>query len=280
MIPSKWIQWLWFGTSKVPERPRYRVCETRGLFPSVVSSEEVPLPLVGVKLNQPWATLKHRFKGRWLSRVFQRHYHWSNSWAANRWRGVPCFKTPCDLLMYQEIVSERQPDVIIECGTFFGGTTLFLADLCELMGNGKIITIDTEVPTDRDILVKGPLHRVRPTHGRIHYLVGFDDADPHTLDVIQRRHISEDQKIMVILDSDHTYEHVKKQLELYHPLVTPGQYLIVEDTNVGWLIKKDMKPGPMKAVREFLADHPEFYIDYDKERNMLTFNPCGYLRRR
>ena len=85
---------------------------------------------------------------------------------------------------------------------------------------------------------------------------------------------------MVILDSDHTRDHVLRELELYAPLVTPGSYLVVEDTNInGHPVAPEFGPGPMEAVEAFLETTDEFEVDRAREKLMLTFNPSGYLRR-
>ena len=86
---------------------------------------------------------------------------------------------------------------------------------------------------------------------------------------------------MVVLDSNHSRDHVLRELEVYGPLVTPGCYLVVEDTNVnGHPVLPDHGPGPMEAVEEFLATTDDFEVDRGRENRLLSFNPSGYLRRR
>jgi cephalosporin hydroxylase len=94
--------------------------------------------------------------------------------------------------------------------------------------------------------------------------------------------VNERKKIMVILDSDHSKEHVLKELNFYHGLVSKGSYLVVEDSNLnghpvhsGW----GTGPGPMEAIEEFLPEHPEFVIDKTKEKFLMSFNPNGYLKK-
>lgn len=279
----RFIRWLWLGPSLLPDNPRYKVMKTRGLAPTQLYRSDGAI-LIGVTFFEPWKRMKDRFLGHWVSRYFCGHYHRSNAWAMSHWRGVPCYKNPCDLMIYQEIVVEHKPDVIIECGTFFGGSALFLADLCDSIGNGLVATIDIKhdvvLPNALETNVAEPVeYQCRPEHPRILYLIGSSDTDPEVLEFL-KPYINPDTKVMVILDSDHSYAHVKKQLELYSLLVTPGQYLIIEDTNAGWQVKKDVfTHGPLKAVREFMKDNDEFYVDYEKERHMLTMNPCGYLRK-
>ena len=92
--------------------------------------------------------------------------------------------------------------------------------------------------------------------------------------------VQDAERVMVILDSDHSREHVLRELELYAPLVSKGCYLVVEDTNVnGHPVVPGFGPGPMEALNEFLSGSNDFEVDRSREKLMLTFNPCGYLLR-
>lgn len=195
------------------------------------------------------------------------YYHsrpriWNNTF----WFGVPIGKCPPDLWIYQEIMFETRPDVIIECGTGIGGSALYLAQHCDLMGNGRIITIDiAEQPN-------------RPDHERITYITGSSIA-PQTLQRIKELIISTD-KVLVILDSDHSKNHVLQELNSYSELVTLGSYIIVEDTIIGGHpVKPHRKPGPMEAVKEFIKTNENFIIDKSREKFYLTFNRNGYLKK-
>jgi cephalosporin hydroxylase len=184
------------------------------------------------------------------------------------WLGEHSAKCPLDLWIYQEILVERRPDLIVETGTFFGGTAHYLACICDLVDNGRVITID--------IRERQP-HR-RPRHPRIEYRTGSSTAPEIVAGV--KDSIAPGERVMVILDSDHRKHHVLGELEAYAPLVTPGDYLIVEDTNVnGHPVRPEHGPGPMEAVDEFLAQGAEFSIDPAREKFYMTFNPRGYLRR-
>jgi len=190
----------------------------------------------------------------------------SRTWNNTFWLGVPVLKCPLDLWIYQEIIFEVKPDIIIECGTAYGGSALFLASICDLVNKGKVITIDIQdIPG-------------RPPHNRIRYLIG-SSVSKETIRRIEPL-ISEKDIVMVILDSDHRKEHVLEELRIYSNFVTIGSYIIVEDTNInGHPVYPDFGPGPMEAVEEFLKENRNFIIDESREKFFLTFNPKGYLKR-
>ena len=180
------------------------------------------------------------------------------------WMGVPTLKCPLDLWIYQEILYEIRPDLIIETGTHLGGSALYLAHVLDILGRGEVVTIDIN-------------HAVRPQHPRIHYIQG-SSADPELVaDAVRGR--SRDICV-VILDSDHSQAHVSRELEILSPYVTPGSYLIVEDTNInGHPTYPSFGPGPFEALECFLPDHPEFLVDSSREKFLMTFNPRGFVRR-
>jgi len=208
----------------------------------------------------------------WLQKrtinAFHRLYYdnGGRTWYNTFWLGVPCQKCPLDLWVYQEIISDLRPDVIIESGTGTGGSALFLASCCELVKNGRVITIDIEGQPDK------------PGHQRITYLSGSSISEQIVQQLKQL--INQTDKVVVILDSEHTKEHVLQELRIYSKLVTPGSYLIVEDSNInGHPVMADFGPGPMEAIREFLKENESFIMDHTKEKFYLTFNPSGYLKR-
>jgi len=182
------------------------------------------------------------------------------------WQGVLMMKCPMDLLMYQEIVYECRPDLIIECGTFNGGSALYLAHLCDIRQHGTVLTID----------INRSLHF--PLHPRITYATG-NSVSKDVLKTVEAV-ASGVRRVMVILDSDHSKAHVLKELEAYSPFVTKGQYLIVEDTNIhGHPAREDLPPGPWEALEAWLPKNPGFIRDQACERFLMTLNPGGYLRR-
>jgi len=212
--------------------------------------------------------LKRLLLKRFIVNNFHKLYYHSRktTWNNTFWLGVPVAKCPLDLWNYQEIIFEVQPDVIIEAGPGCGGSTLFFASLCDLINKGRVISIELG-----DVSQK-------PQHKRIRYLSGSSISKEIEQQVQQL--ISDADKVLVDLDSDHTKEHVLQELTIYSKLVTPGSYIIVEDTNIaGHPIKPHRYPGPMEAVKEFLKTNPNFIIDKGREKFYLTFNPNGYLKR-
>ena len=188
--------------------------------------------------------------------------------------GVPVQKIPMDLWLYQEILFTDRPDIIVECGTAFGGSALYMAGILDLLGSGSVITVDID---DWNIDVPG--YSGRKTHPRITYLKG-SSTDPEIVSKVKAL-IPDGSKVMVILDSDHSCDHVLGELRAYSPLVTPGLLLIVEDTMLnGHPVHAHFGPGPMEALDAFLPGSADFSIDPIGERFLVSFNPRGYLRRR
>jgi cephalosporin hydroxylase len=189
------------------------------------------------------------------------------TWKQTTWLGLNVQKCPLDLWIYQEILTETRPDLVVESGTYRGGSALYLASVCDALGHGRILTIDVLERPDR------------PRHRRIRYLNGSSTDEGVVAQV--RRRARRARRVMVVLDSDHSRDHVLRELELYAPLVTPGCYLVLEDTNInGHPVAPGFGPGPTEALEAFLATAPEFEVDRAREKLLLTFNPSGYLRRR
>jgi cephalosporin hydroxylase len=201
---------------------------------------------------------------RWFHRVF--HYQKNRTWAATRFLGVPVAKCPFDLWTLQQIIFETRPDVVIETGTAHGGSAYYMARLFDLLGKGRVVSVDVEHQNSR------------PDHPRVTYLSG-SSADP-AVAVLVRGEVRPGETMMVVLDSLHTRTHVLAELRLYAPLVTPGCYLIVEDTNInGRPCFYAHGEGPGEAVEDYLKECHDFEPDPSREQYLLTFNPGGYLRR-
>lgn len=207
------------------------------------------------------------------------------TWQRTQWLGFPLFKMPQDLLTLTDVIWQVKPHLIIETGTAAGGSALFMASYCDAVGSGKILTIDMR-----------PMDRNYPAHPRIAFLGGRSSVDPDVLAEVNRWHdfyavartygeapntfTSPGGPVMVILDSDHSKAHVLKELDAYADFVTPGSYMVVEDTNVGpgRPVLHEHGPGPWHALEEWLPKHPEFKVDERVARWQL-FSQHTWLRR-
>jgi cephalosporin hydroxylase len=181
------------------------------------------------------------------------------------WLGVPLQKSPLDCWIYQEIITDIRPDLIVETGTDLGGSALFFASICDLVGHGQVVSIDVRTPP-------------RIAHDRIRFIQG-DSTSEDVLDQVRTATL-QSTRTMVVLDSDHSKSHVRRELDRYREFVTVGSYLVVEDTNVnGHPVLPEHGPGPFEAVQEFLPEHSEFEVDRSREKFLLTYFPGGYLKR-
>lgn len=183
------------------------------------------------------------------------------------YKGVKAIKCPFDYVIYQMIVMDIKPDLIIEIGTHTGGSSLYLADLLELNGNGELHTIDLPSNTEDD-----QLH----LHKRIKIfkngLVNYDVSG-----------LGKYSTILVIDDGSHQYEDVLAALEKFSSFISKGSYFIAEDGIVTELgIAKQFNGGPQKAIKEFLQQNNNFIIDRkwcDLFGPNATFNVNGYLKK-
>ncbi len=181
------------------------------------------------------------------------------------WFGYEIVKCPLDLWIYQELLVRTRPEIIVETGTWCGGSALYFAMLLDHIGHGRVVTVDIEVKPNR------------PQHSRITYLTG---SSVDTAIIAQVRETVGSHRAMVVLDSDHHGAHVYDEIIAYSPLVQTGDYMIVEDTSLnGHPVWPDFGPGPMEAVEKFLSQNDEFVIDRRCERFLMTQYPHGYLKR-
>jgi cephalosporin hydroxylase len=185
-----------------------------------------------------------------------------------QWMGVTTLKNPLDAWIYQEILYETRPDVIVELGSAAGGSTLYLAHLCDLIGHGTVLSVDAD---------RANFHAV---HDRIVTVTGMT-ADAEVTRRVREQ--CEGRSVMVIHDADHRKEQVLSDLERYAPLVTAGNYLIIEDGIVDLFRPGNglgtWTDGPLAATDEFLRTNPHFQVDSERERYLMTYNPRGFLRR-
>jgi cephalosporin hydroxylase len=199
---------------------------------------------------------------RWLIR-----YHSRLLFDKITWMGLPAWKNVLDAWVYQEIIHETKPEIIIEIGNAHGGSTLYLAHLLDLVGKGEVIAVDIDHS------------KFRAEHPRIKRVTG-DSAAPDTIERVEDLAVGREG--MVIHDGDHSREHVLADLHAYAKFVAPSCYLIVEDTVIDLFRAGDglgSVNGPLGAVEQFVQEDPRFLIDSDREAFVLTFNPRGYLKR-
>ncbi len=210
-------------------------------------------------------------KQRELMRLFHDLPVWQNLWFHN----VRIIKNPLDLWMMQQIIYEVQPDFIVETGTWQGGSALYWAHTLHGMGleNSRVLTVDIQ-----NLTQGASQHFLWKKY--VQFFLG-SSTDPAVVSRIAER--VKGHKTLVTLDSDHSMPHVLRELRMYSPLVSPGGYLVVEDTHLdGVPTQPDFGPGPMSALRRFLDEggSRDFEPDLTREALVMTFNPGGWLRRK
>jgi len=196
-----------------------------------------------------------------------------------KWLGIPIIQYPQDIIAIQEIISKVKPDLIIETGIAHGGSLILSASILELIGKGRVLGVDIDIRKHNRIQIeKHPLFK------RISMIEGSSIAKSvfkKVYDFSKRK-----KKVMVFLDSNHTYEHVLQELKLYSPLVTKGSYLVVYDTVIDEMPDSfftnrpwNKKNNPKKAVKKFLEKNNRFKIDNSIDKKLLiTVAPDGYLK--
>lgn len=217
----------------------------------------------------------------WLRAGWDAKYVYSFAWF-----GRPIIQLPEDVVRMQELFFQVQPTKVIETGIAHGGSIVFYASLCKILGRGKVIGVDIEIrPHNRKALEEHPL---RPWFS----LIEGSSVEAAIVDRVAKE-VEANDTVMVILDSNHTKAHVRQELEAYARFVTPGSYIVAMDgimrqvagaprTQANWTTD-----NPIAAVDEFLAEHPEFYrvdsqftFNEGAVRDWVTYSPGGVLRRR
>lgn len=210
---------------------------------------------------------------------YHKLYERNKIWSKNTWMGVPCWKLPMDAFVVQELIVKTRPEFIIETGTGFGGSAMFYASVCEMIGEGRVISIDIE---DRRTGNEQWENRSKfQLEDRLKFIVG--DSVSHLVSHEVKETVGNTSNCMVILDSWHTREHVYQEMLIYSPLVKQGGYMIVEDSHaagnpVPWKYDDD---GPMGSIMQWIHSYgDQWEIDKECEKHLLTFNPNGFLRRK
>lgn len=182
------------------------------------------------------------------------------------YKGIKAIRCPFDYLIYQMIIWEVKPDLIIEIGTNIGGGALYIADLLDGIGNGVIHTID----------ILDQVHPIVKEHKRIKFFTsGWKDYDIELTRGFE--------KILIIEDASHTYEDTSGILNKFHDIVSKDSYFIIEDGIINEIgLEKEYHGGPLKAIREFIPKNQNYIVD-KKWCNMFgenaTFNVNGYLKK-
>ncbi|MDZ4710680.1 MAG: cephalosporin hydroxylase family protein [Saprospiraceae bacterium] len=197
------------------------------------------------------------------------------------WLGRPIIQYPQDILAIQEIIYRVQPDLIIETGIAHGGSLILHASICELIGKGEVLGIDIDIREHNktEILNHRMINRISMIQG--------SSVAPDVINSVKEK-VKGKSSVMVILDSNHTHEHVVEELKAYAPFVTKDSYLIVLDTIIEDLpgdFYQDRPWGignnPKTAVFEFLSRNKNFMNDFNMDNKlMISVAPNGYLKRK
>ena len=218
----------------------------------------------------------HALSRIWLREITRHKYAYNFSWM-----GRPIIQFPQDMIAMQEIIWNLQPDLIIETGIAHGGSLIYYASLLEMVGgDGYVLGIDIDIRAHNRKAIE-----THPMFKRIRMIEGSSVSDEVAAEVAE--HCRDKKSVLVVLDSNHTHEHVLKELELYAGHVTRDSYIVVFDTLIEDMpddLVKDRPWGvgnnPKTAVQEFLSGTDDFAIDREIESKILiTVAPGGYLKR-
>jgi cephalosporin hydroxylase len=210
----------------------------------------------------------------WFDKSYKYRYSYNF-----RWLGRPVIQYPEDIVAIQELLWKVRPDLVVETGVAHGGSLVLSASILELLGHGSVIGVDIDIRAhNRQAIEAHPLAK------RIHLIQG-SSIDANVVGEVKKRAAGL-KRVVVFLDSNHTHEHVARELELYSPLVGKDSYLVVFDTVVENMpatafSNRPWAPGnnPMTAVREFLRGNRRFVVDEEFDHRLpFSVAPGGYLR--
>lgn len=245
-----------------------------------IDTEAATLEADGKKLDLYSDEAFHALSDLWVKVGWNQKYIYSFSWF-----GVPIIQLPEDMIRYQEAVFSLKPDVIIETGVAHGGSAVFSASLCKLIGKGRVIAVDIDIR---------PHNRKRIENHPLTDLITLIEGSSTAPDVVAkvRSLIKPGETVLVVLDSDHSYSHVMGELEAYAPLVTEGSWIIATDGVMRDLT--DVPRGkstwdtdnPSKAAQDFAVSNVRFVIEpptWPFNESTLSVNvthwPNAWLRR-
>lgn len=194
------------------------------------------------------------------------------------WMGRPIIQFGTDMIMLQQLIWEVKPDIFIETGIAHGGSLIYTASLFELMGKGQVIGIDVEIRRhNRTAIEQHPMYK------RIQMIEG-SSIDGSTIKELEKL-LEAGKTITVMLDSNHSKDHVLQEMRLYSKYVTKDNYLIVQDGAQAWVSDiprgkpEWLEDNPLGAIDEFLKENDDFVIDHSYTRLGITQSPLGYLRK-
>ena len=216
----------------------------------------------------------------WLRSGWDAKYVYSFSWL-----GRPVIQLPEDMFRLQEVIYTINPDVIIETGIAHGGSLVFYAGLCKVMERGRVVGIDIDIRQHNRQAIEG--HVLAP----LITLIEGSSIDPAVIGAVKAQ-VGQDEKTLVLLDSDHTKEHVLAELNAYAPLVSPGSYVVAMDGIMEQLVGAPRtRPdwswnNPRQAVLEFVGSNPDFAIveppflfNEGDVRERVTYWPSAFVKR-
>lgn len=201
------------------------------------------------------------------------------------WMGRPIIQLPDDMIRIQEVIYTLKPDVIIETGVAHGGSLIFYASLCKAMGRGRVVGIDIEIRPHNRTAIEA--HEMSP----FITLIEGSSVDPAVVEQV-KSYVQSGDRVLVLLDSCHTKEHVLSELRAYSPLVSQGSYIVAMDgimeqvagaprTQADWTWN-----NPRRAALEFVAENPQFRIEEPAfsfnegtVTERVTYWPSAFIRR-
>lgn len=222
-----------------------------------------------------------RLSLEWVRLGWQMKYPYTFSWM-----GRPVIQLPEDMLRTQEVIYRLKPDVVVETGIAHGGSLIYYASLFKAMGKGRVVGVDIEIrPHNREAIEAHELSD----------MISMVEGNSVAPDIVAQvdELVGDAETVLLILDSNHTREHVLAELEAYHHLVTPGSYAVATDGVMKWVYDGPRgEPGwkddnPSSAAHDFVKAHPEFEIeqpDWPFNESDLTTNithwPDAWIRRK
>jgi cephalosporin hydroxylase len=194
------------------------------------------------------------------------------------WLGRPIIQFGSDMIMLQQLIWKEQPDIFVETGIAHGGSLIYTSSLFELMGKGKVIGIDLEIREHNRVAIEA-----HPMYKRISMIEG-SSVEASTIEALEKQ-LEAGKKVMVMLDSNHSKEHVLKEIQLYSKYVNVGSYLIVQDGAQEWVADiprgnaEWLNDNPLAAIEDFMKTNSDFVVDETYTRLGITSSPGGYLKR-